>query len=104
MGTFPVVTQIGGPKRWQLSGQNIGNHEVFAFKLFTGEAGTVLRNVGALISDVTVYMLQDPFPPADRRGDPTGVTPSYNITLNAVDQFANPVRETIFGQFESNGV
>lgn len=94
MATFPTITQTGGPQRWQNSGGRITNHEAFAFTLQSAE-----HNVGALISDVTVYVNQDGFggnfPPSD---------PSYDITLNAVDQFAKPVNQGITGNFESNGV
>ncbi len=89
MATFPTFTQTGGPQRWINQGGGITNHEVFAFTLHSAE-----HNVGALISDVTVYVDQDGAP---------GVT-SYDITLNAVDQFGNPVNQGITGNFESNGV
>jgi hypothetical protein len=92
MATFPTITQTGGPQRWQNWGGGITNHEAFAFTLQIAD-----HNVGALISDVTVYTNQDPF------GRPIS-EPSYNITLNAVDQFANPVNGFIQGNFESNGV
>ena len=89
MATWPTLTQTGGPLRWTLWGGNITNHEAFAFTLQSSE-----HNVGALISDVTVYVNQDV-----ARSEP-----SYNITLNAVDRFANPVNQAIKGNFESNGV
>jgi hypothetical protein len=89
VATWGTITQTGGPFRWQLWGGGITNHEVFAFTLHS--AG---NNVGALISDVTVYVNQ---------AGPSG-EPSYNVTLNAVDQFANPVNQKITGNFESNGV
>jgi hypothetical protein len=89
MATFPTFTQTGGPQRWTCQGGNITNHEAFAFTLQSSE-----HNVGALISDVTVYVDQDG----------AGGTTSYNITLNAVDQFASPVNLGITGNFESNGV
>jgi hypothetical protein len=92
VATFPTLTQTGGPQRWQVWGGGITNHEAFAFTLQSSE-----HNVGALISDVTVYVDQDPF------GQPIS-EPSYNITLNAVDQFAGPVNLGITGNFESNGV
>jgi hypothetical protein len=94
MATWPPISQIGGPFRWQLWGGGITNHEVFAFTLTGSEL-----NVGALISDVTVYINQTPFDPANPNGEP-----SYNITLNPVDQFATPVDQDIVGNFESNGV
>jgi hypothetical protein len=95
MGTFANLSQTGGPIRWEVSGQNITNHEAWAFTL--NSAGF---NVGALISDVTVYRSQDPAP----FGGGHISDPSYNITLTAVDQFANPVNVLIKGHFESDGV
>ena len=89
MGTWQTISQTGGPQRWQVWNENITNHEAFAFTLQIAD-----HNVGALISDVTVYTNQD---------GPSS-EPSYNITLKAVDQFANPVNGFIFGNFESNGV
>jgi hypothetical protein len=89
MATWPTLTQTGGPIRWTVWGGNITNHEAFAFTLQKSE-----RDVGALISDISVYVNQ-----AGAGGEP-----SYNITLNAVDQFANPVNQQITGNFESNGV
>jgi hypothetical protein len=89
MATWPQLTQIGGPVRWIMWGGNITNHEAFAFTLKKTE-----HDVGALISNVTVYLDQSI----------AGGEPSYNITLNAVDQSANPVNQTITGNFESNGV
>lgn len=89
MATWSTMTQNGGPQRWIVWGGNITNHEAFAFTLQRAE-----RDVGALISDVTVYVDQDT----------AGGEPSYNITLNAVDQFANPTNQSITGNFESNGV
>jgi hypothetical protein len=97
MGTFGNISQTGGPRRWQVSGQNITNHEVFAFTMERQPippGGEPERNVGALISDVTVYLVQDPLPPNKTVG-----SPSYNITLTAVDQFANPVDQLIGGTF-----
>ncbi|QCP52853.1 hypothetical protein FAZ95_27450 [Trinickia violacea] len=75
--------------RWFAWGGNITNHEAFAFTLQSAE-----NNVGALISDITVFV----------ENDDSGGEPSYGITLNAVDQFANPVNLGITGNFESNGV
>jgi hypothetical protein len=89
MATWATMTQTGGPQRWALSGGGITNHEVFAFTLLSAE-----NDVGALISDVTVYVNQDIDPHET----------SYNVTLNAVDVFANPVDRGITGNFESNGV
>jgi hypothetical protein len=94
VATWKTISQTGGPLRWQLWGGNIGDKEVFAFNLQGTE-----HNVGALISDVTVYTNQDPFDPLNPNGEP-----SYNVTLTAVDQFANPVNLEIRGNFESNGV
>jgi hypothetical protein len=89
MATWQTMTQTGGPQRWIVWGGNITNHEAFAFTLQSAE-----HNVGALISDVAVYVDQDG----------AGGEPSYNITLNAVDQSANPTNQGITGNFESNGV
>jgi hypothetical protein len=89
MATWNTITQTGGPQRWTVWGGNITNHEAFAFTLQSAE-----HNVGALISDVTVYVDQDG----------SGGEPSYNITLNAVDQSASPTNQGITGNFESNGV
>jgi len=94
MATWNQISQTGGPSRWQVWGGGITNHEAFAFTLNGTE-----HNVGALISDVTVYTNQDPFDPLNPNGEP-----SYNVTLTAVDQFANPVGQEIRGNFESNGV
>jgi hypothetical protein len=90
VATWKTLTQTGGPRRWAVWGGNISNHEAFAFTLQSAEA-----NVGALISDVTVYVSQAVF---------GATSPSYNITLNAVDQFANPVDQSMTGNFESNQV
>jgi len=89
MATWQTLTQTGGPQRWIVWGGGITNHEAFAFTLQSSE-----HNVGALISDISVYVDQDN----------AGGEPSYNITLNAVDQSANPVNQGITGNFESNGV
>lgn len=90
MATFPTITQSGpGPQLWINSGGNITNHEAFAFTL--QQAPT---NIGALISDVTVFLNTDFV---------AGQT-SYEINLTAVDDFLNPTSETITGNFESNGV
>jgi hypothetical protein len=88
MATWPTITQTGG-RRWWVADGGITNHEVFAFTLQSSE-----HNVGALISDVAVYVDQDSVPNKT----------SYNITLNAVDPFAHPVDQGITGNFESNGV
>jgi hypothetical protein len=90
MATWKTMTQTGGPRRWAVWGGNITNHEVFAFTLQSAE-----NNVGALISNVTVYQSHDVFGAS---------SPSYSITLNAVDQSANSVNKGITGNFESNGV
>lgn len=89
MATWPTITQTGGPQRWILWGGNITNHEAFAFTLQSAE-----KNVGALISDISVYVDQTI----------AGGEPSYNITLNAVNQGAGRVNQGITGNFESNGV
>jgi hypothetical protein len=89
MATWQTITQTGGPQRWFVWGGNITNHEAFAFTLQSAE-----ENVGALISDVTVFV----------RNNLSRGEPSYGITLGAVDQFANPVDQGITGNFESNGV
>lgn len=88
MATFPFITQTGGPVRWTCWGGGITNHEVFTFTL-TVAGG----NVGALVSNVAVYLSQ-----------PGASVPSYNLTLTAVGPFANPIGATIFGQFESTGI
>ena len=52
MATFPTITQSGpGPQLWINSGGNITNHEAFAFTLQQAPP-----NIGALISDVTVFL------------------------------------------------
>lgn len=89
MATFPTFTQTGGPQTWINWGGGITNHEVFAFTLQSAE-----NDVGALISNVTVYINQDGFPNQT----------TYNVTLSAVDQFGNPTNQGITGNFESNGV
>jgi hypothetical protein len=90
MATFPTITQSGpGPQMWVNSGGDITNHEVFAFTLQAADP-----NVGALISDVSVYLNTDFV---------AGQT-SYAINLTAVDQNLNPLDATITGNFESNGV
>ncbi|HLX03458.1 MAG TPA: hypothetical protein VKS80_15230 [Trinickia sp.] len=89
MATWQTITQTGGPLRWFVWGGNITNHEAFAFTLQSAE-----NNVGALISDITVFV----------RNNDSGGEPSYGITLDAVDQFANRVDQGITGNFESNGV
>lgn len=89
MGTFRTITQSGGSMLWQLSGENITNHEAFAFTL-----QNALPNVGALISDVTVFT----------NANFAANQPSYVIKLTVVDTSLNPSAETITGNFESNGV
>jgi hypothetical protein len=90
MATFPTITQSGpGPQFWVNSGGGITNHEAFAFTLQSADP-----NVGALISNVTVYLNTDYV---------AGQT-SYGIDLAAVDQNLNPLSATITGNFESNGV
>jgi hypothetical protein len=90
MATFPTITQSGaGPQLWINFGGSITNHEVFAFTLQSTPA-----TVGALISDVTVFL----------NTDFVANQTSYEINLAAVDEFLNPSTETIIGNFESNGV
>lgn len=90
MATFPTITQSGpGPQLWINSGGGITNHEAFAFTLQSASP-----NVGALISNVTVFLNTDFV---------AGQT-SYEIELTGVDQFLNPLDTTITGNFESNGV
>ncbi len=89
MATFPTITQVGGPQTWINAGGGITNHEAFAFTLQSAPP-----NVGALISNVTVF-LNTVFV-ANRT--------SYEITLTPVDEFLNPSGATITGNFESNGV
>jgi hypothetical protein len=93
MATWSTITQTGG-QQWVASGGGITNHEVFAFTLQS--AG---ENVGALISEVTVFTNNDEFP---------GQT-SYFINLQAMlfnpQNFAlTPANLQITGNFESNGV
>jgi hypothetical protein len=90
MATFPTITQSGGgPLLWINSGGGITNHEVFAFTLQSTEP-----NVGALISNVTVY----------RNTDFVAGQTSYEVNLAAVDEFLNHSTATLTGNFESNGV
>jgi hypothetical protein len=91
MGTFPTISQTGGPFRWILQGQNITNHEVFAFALQSYDGPPA----GAIISDIAVFNI-------GQVGAPNLI--EYYITLNAVDINSNPVNETITGYFESTGV
>jgi hypothetical protein len=90
MATFPTLTQsAAGPQLWIVAGGNITNHEAFAFTLQSAPP-----NVGALISDVSVYL----------NTDIVAAQVSYAIHLTAVDEFLNPTTDTITGNFESNGV
>ena len=90
MATFPTITQSSaGPQLWINWGGNITNHEAFAFTLQSAPP-----NVGALISDVTVFL----------NTDFVAAQTSYAIHLAAVDEFLNPLTATITGNFESNGV
>ena len=90
MATFPTITQSGGgPDLWINSGGNITDHEVFAFTLQSAPP-----NVGALISDVSVF----------RNTDYVAGRTSYGIKLSAVDQNLNHSTATLTGNFESNGV
>ncbi len=52
------------PQRWQVWGGGITNHEEFAFTL----SGTD-NDIGAVISDVTVYVEQGPFDPLNPNSD-----------------------------------
>ena len=93
MATWGTITVTGG-QDWVLAGGNITNHEVFAFTLQSSE-----NNVGALISNVTVFDSNDLYPNQT----------SYYVTVQAT-QFdpaswaLTPVYEGITGNFESNGV
>jgi len=89
MATFPTLTQSGGSQAWIASGGGITNHEVFAFTLQVADA-----NVGAFISDVSVYLNTDYV---------AGQT-SYWVNLAVVDQNFSPSNATITGNFDSNGV
>jgi len=93
MATWGTITQTGGGE-WIVWGGNITNHEVFAFTLQSAE-----ENVGALISEDTVFTNNDEAP---------GQT-SYFLNLQAM-QFdpqtwaLAPANLGITGNFESNGV
>jgi hypothetical protein len=88
MATTGFVSQTGGPFTWIVSGGGITNHEVWTFTLEVANT-----NVGALVSNATVYLVVD------------GIgEPAYTVTLTAVDQFGNPTNQNIFGQFESTGI
>jgi hypothetical protein len=89
MGTFPTISQRGGSRTYTLGGQNITTHEVWAFTLTDWE-----QNVGALISNVTVFGSQDVYIPS----------PSYNITLSVVDPTGNLSNGVVMGNFESTGI
>jgi hypothetical protein len=80
MGTFQNISQAGNTKlTWTLSGENITNHEAWAFTL---ENTSPTNGTGALISNVTVFIR------------PT----RYNIDLSVMGP------QAIWGHFESNGV
>lgn len=92
MGTFPSQSQVGGTSVTVLAGQNITNHEAWAFTLEDGDF-----NVGALISGIAVYQHNTAF--TDEV--------SYTISLTVVDQNLNPLpmgTGFISGHFDSNGV
>jgi len=92
MGTFPTQTQLGGSSVNALFGQNISNHEAWAFTLQIADF-----NVGALISNITVFQ--------QNNGVPNQL--SYLINLTVVDENLNPLPPGtgfIQGNFESNGV
>jgi len=93
MATWGTITVTGG-QTWLLAGGDITNHEVFAFTLQSSE-----KNVGALISDVTVFDSNNYYPNQT----------SYYVTVQAMEfNPANwaitPVNQGITGNFESNGV
>ena len=98
VGTWSTITQTG-TRDWLVWNQNITNHEAFAFTLQVANF-----NVGALISNITVFMTN-----TEGGGYQT---PTYFITLQAMQFIVNPdgswslkpVNETISGNFESNGV
>jgi hypothetical protein len=93
MATWPTITQSGGGE-WVVWGGGITNHEVFAFTLHRAP-----ENVGALISEVTVFT---------NNAEAAGQT-SYFVNLQAM-QFnpqtwaLTPANQAITGNFESNGV
>ena len=91
MGTFSTISQNGGTATYTLQGQNITNHEVWAFTL----QSTPFDNIGVLISNITVFI------------NPT----RYQVTLSVVDQDGNVIQggsgggsRIIRGNFESTGV
>ena len=93
MATWNTITLTGG-QTWMLWGGNITNHEVFAFTLQSSE-----NNVGAYISDVTVF----------DSNDVAGGQTSYYVTVQAMQFDPNswaltPTFQGITGNFESNGV
>jgi len=99
MATWGTITVTGG-QSWVLWGGNITNHEVFAFTLQSAE-----KNVGALISEVTVFDSNDEAPNET----------SYFVNVQAMlfnkTAFQGgpgtplaPVFLGITGNFESNGV
>jgi hypothetical protein len=92
MATFPSQSQFGGSTVNVVAGQNITNHEAWAFTLEAADF-----NVGALISDISVFQRNTAFPD----------DVSYTIRLTVVDQNLNPLPPGtgfILGHFESNGV
>jgi hypothetical protein len=92
MATFGDMTQFGGSTVSVVSGQNITNHEAWAFTLEAADF-----NVGALISDISVFQHNTAFPGSV----------SYTIRLTVVDQNLNPLPQGtgfIMGHFESSGV
>jgi hypothetical protein len=93
MATWNTITVTGG-QDWLLAGGGITNHEVFAFTLQSSE-----NNVGAQISNVTVFDSNDDYPNQT----------SYYVTVQAVQWdpatwALTPVNQGITGNFESNGV
>jgi hypothetical protein len=91
MATWQTITVTGG-QSWLVTGGGITNHEAFAFTLQSAE-----NDVGALISDVTVFDSNDVYPNQT----------SYFVNVQAVefdDWALNPVNLGITGNFESNQV
>jgi hypothetical protein len=88
MATWGPVT-VAGEGRWWMWDENCTNHEAFAFQLEVADV-----NVGAALTEVDVYV--DTFF--------AGNTPTYGVTVQAVDINGNPTSDVISGYFNSNGV
>jgi hypothetical protein len=88
MATWGPVT-VYGAGRWIMSGGNCTNHEAFAFQLESADV-----NVGATLTEVDVYI----------NTTYDGNTPTYGVTVQAVDVYGNPVSDVISGYFNSDGV